>query len=522
LPRRELLRVAAASAVVFAGSARCDPANLDCRLDEVQVALITRWVRTRLVGRDIVHGGRRRAPRRSRALPDAPLRALPGRASAAPRRAAGSAGDQREPGLHLHRHRRRARRHALAGIWGALDRWSDGRIALLLGTALLGVVLVILPYDRTVVPTASDEPHYLIIMQSLVLDHDLNLANDYAGDALFRLLSREAADIHGIVVGNAIYSIATLGSHWSASFRSRPPDGPGCSAMLCVVGCAPRCAAFPLAPGPALRPPHRLPRGRRDRVRPSDPHLHDAGLPGPRRSACLRHRRPPPSARRAHVGAGPRARKRAHWDAAVALDARVVRRGRARFGHRVRRAVAAARSCPAHRRRRGAVPRARARALVSQLAPVRPVHAAAGYYLLKDFQPVLVYTPWIGGTGLFFDGTFGLIPRAAIYLLAFVGVAALWRRARREHGAEIWSLALPWALTFVYIASIAYWYADGAPASRYMLADASAPRRVCRRRDRDPRHGPARTRRARWVRVGPRVVVGVRDVRDGRAAGPAL
>ena len=94
----------------------------------------------------------------------------------------------------------------------------------------------------------------------------------------------------------------------------------------------------------------------------------------------------------------------------------------------------------------------------------------AGYYLLKDFQPVLVYTPWTGGAGLFFDATWGLIPRAAIYLLAFVGIAALWRRAREGQSPEVVALALPWALSFLYIASIAYWYADGGPASRYLLA----------------------------------------------------
>ena len=75
--------------------------------------------------------------------------------------------------------------HAFAGIWSALDQLGDRRVALLLGATMLAVGLVILPYDRTVVPTASDEPHYLIVTQSLVLDHDLDLANDYAGTRYF-------------------------------------------------------------------------------------------------------------------------------------------------------------------------------------------------------------------------------------------------------------------------------------------------------------------------------------------------
>jgi len=49
-----------------------------------------------------------------------------------------------------------------------------------------------------------------------------------------------------------------------------------------------------------------------------------------------------------------------------------------------------------------------------------------------------VYRPWIGGVGLFFDGPFGLIPHAAIYLLAFsrgravaAGARWAWPRGRR-------------------------------------------------------------------------------------------
>ena len=44
------------------------------------------------------------------------------------------------------------------------------------------IYLIVLPYDRTVAPTASDEPHYLLITQSLLYDHDLDLRNDYDGD----------------------------------------------------------------------------------------------------------------------------------------------------------------------------------------------------------------------------------------------------------------------------------------------------------------------------------------------------
>jgi hypothetical protein len=71
--------------------------------------------------------------------------------------------------------------------------------------------------------------------------------------------------------------------------------------------------------------------------------------------------------------------------------------------------------------------------------------------------------------GLLFDRAFGLVPRAAVYLLAFVGVAALWRR-RRLYGPPLAALVLGWGLYFLYIADIVTWHADGGPPSRYLLA----------------------------------------------------
>jgi hypothetical protein len=93
----------------------------------------------------------------------------------------------------------------------------------------------------------------------------------------------------------------------------------------------------------------------------------------------------------------------------------------------------------------------------------------AGYFLIRDQQEILDYAPQIGVPGLLFDRAFGLVPRAMVYLLAFVGVAALWRR-RRLYGAPLAALALGWAFYFLYIADIVTWHADGGPPSRYLLA----------------------------------------------------
>jgi hypothetical protein len=61
------------------------------------------------------------------------------------------------------------------------------------------------------------------------------------------------------------------------------------------------------------------------------------------------------------------------------------------------------------------------------------------------------------------------VPRAPIYLLAFLGIAALWRR-RRTHGPALAALVLGWGFYFLYIADLVTWHADGGPPSRYLLA----------------------------------------------------
>jgi len=90
----------------------------------------------------------------------------------------------------------------------------------------------------------------------------------------------------------------------------------------------------------------------------------------------------------------------------------------------------------------------------------------AAYYLVSDQQQVLTFMPQVGTLGLLFDRTFGLVPRAPIYLIAALGVVPLWRR----RSAAVVALFLGWVVAFIFIASIAYWWADGAPPSRYILA----------------------------------------------------
>src|SRR5256712_8585637 len=335
---------------------------------------------------------------------------------------------------------------------------------------MLAVGLIVLPYDRTVVPTASDEPHYLIVTQSLVLDHDLDLANDYAGTRYFEFYPEKLPDIQGLHVGDAIYSVRDLGLPLLSVVPFAVAGRTGVIAMLCLVGALlavqlylmlrdlrfeQRVAFLAVAATVLVHPiltytTQIYPDLIAALVFVSAARLLRRGMLASTRELALAS---------ALTGTLPCLSTRA-WFVAVGLGL-VIAYCALRPRRELPRRIAA-----------GALPVV---ALVLALAYLNWREfglfiPSAGYFLLRDYQPVLVYTPWVGATGLLFDGAFGLIPRAAVYLLAFVGVAALWRRARHGHAPEIAALVLPWALSFLYIASIAYWYADGGPASRYLLA----------------------------------------------------
>src|SRR5205814_7013315 len=49
--------------------------------------------------------------------------------------------------------------NSLHALWTVIPRLSDARTAILVGATMLATALIVLPYDRTIAPTASDEPH---------------------------------------------------------------------------------------------------------------------------------------------------------------------------------------------------------------------------------------------------------------------------------------------------------------------------------------------------------------------------
>ncbi len=391
--------------------------------------------------------------------------------------------------------------HALEGTWRGLRRLGDRRVATLLGITVLLASLMVLPYDRSVYPTASDEPHYLLITQSLLYDHDVDLRNDYDGDRYRVFYPARLPDVHGIGVGAAIYPIRDLGLPLLSTLPFALGGRSGVMALLCLTGAllgaqlylllrdlrfGPRDAFLATAATALVHPILTY----TTQVYPDLPaalaFVSAVRLLG--RGAQMRARHLAGAS--ALVGVLPWLTTRG-WLIAVGVGAVVAYWSlRPLFGAITRRTGRSARpqAEPTGRRssraRLGRIPAAALRiaagglpfaAIVGLLAYVNGrmfglYLPAAGYYLISDQQQVLAYSPLVGGLGLFFDRVFGLVGRAPIYLLAFLGIAALVRRVRSGLMPILAPLFLGWLAYFIYIADIAYWFADGSPPSRYLLA----------------------------------------------------
>ena len=362
--------------------------------------------------------------------------------------------------------------HALEGLWHVVANLADRTAALVLAAVLLVPFLALMPYERAVMPTASDEPHYLVIVQSVLDDHDLNLRDEYDAQTYRSYYPDALPDRHIIEVGDAQYPIRDLGLPFIAAIPFAIANRSGVLVFLCFVGAALvaqlylACRDLRIAHRPALlgvagaslahpvltyttqiypellaalafvTAARLLRRGRETRLR-------DLALA----SAC--------------VGALPWLSTRA-WLVAVGVGLVVAYCA-------LRPALRPTLTGLALRAVAGAAPFA---ALVLLLAYIDDRMFGvfipnAGYYIIRDQQQVLAFTPQIGGLGLLFDQVFGLVPRTPLFLVCAVGIVPLLRRARN---AELGALALGWLAYFLYIANIAYWWADGSPPSRYLLA----------------------------------------------------
>jgi hypothetical protein len=362
--------------------------------------------------------------------------------------------------------------HALEGMWHVVANLTDRSAAWLLAAMLLVPFLALLPYHRAVMPTASDEPHYLVIVQSLLTGHDLNLKDDYDSQAYRSYYPDVLPDRHIIEVGNAEYPIRDLGLPFLAVVPFAIAGRTGVLVLMCFVGAA------------LVAQLYRACRDLRIGHRPAFLAVSGAALAHPlltyttqiypelmaalafvTAARLLRGGRATSLARlggaSACVGVLPWLSTRA-WLIAVGVGLLVAYCA-------LRPVVRPSASALARRIAAAAGPFA-AFILVLSYIDYRMFGLFmpnAGYYIIRDQQQVLAFTPQIGALGLLFDKVFGLIPRTPLYLIGALGVVPLWRRARN---AEFAALSLGWLVYFLFISSIAYWWADGSPPSRYLLA----------------------------------------------------
>ncbi|MEK6206427.1 MAG: hypothetical protein AABM32_02190 [Chloroflexota bacterium] len=359
--------------------------------------------------------------------------------------------------------------NSLQALWTVMTRLGDTRAAILLGATLLGTALVLLPYDRTIAPTASDEPIYLLIVQSMVFDHDLDLTNDWAGQRYYDFYPEPLPDVHSIQVGPQLFPVRDMGVPVLAAIPYALAGRTGVLVLICVFGALlaaqlylllrelafDRRVAFLAVAATVFVHPFLT---YTTQVYPdliaavmfvTVVRLIRHGTATPLRNLALAS---------ALVGTLPWLTTRA-WFVTIGLGLVIAYAALKPRRDLVRRVLAAGLPltllvlvlCYLNWR------------LFGWFMP------GAGYFLIRDQQEILNYSPESGIPGLLFDRAFGLIPRAPIYLLAFIGVGALWRR-RRLYGPPLAALILGWGLYFLYIADIVTWHADGGPPSRYLLA----------------------------------------------------
>ena len=369
--------------------------------------------------------------------------------------------------------------YACAGLWTAAPTLTDRRTALLLAAVALAVFLAIDPYHRAVQSTQSDEPQYLLITQSLILDGDLDLANDYAGDRYRSFYDDTFSGVHAIHVGTRLYPIRDLGlpilelPFFAIGGRLGVMllvslTGAGLVAQLYLLlrdlGIAARTAVVAVTLVAFLHPFLTYASAE------IEPELF-AALLFVVAVRVLRH------------GTRTRSRQLAIASSCAGLIGIFTTRGWfLALGLGLVIAAFALAPCVGIVRRvlAAAVPFAVLVLAISWVNCLMFPFAdgsggcyfmpSAGYFLIRDQQTVLSAGPQVGAAGLLFDRTFGLISHAPLYLFAFAGLVPFVRRWRRGHAAELAALLLGGGVLMAYIADIAYWWADGMPASRYLVA----------------------------------------------------
>ena len=369
--------------------------------------------------------------------------------------------------------------YACVGLWLAAPGLADRRAALLVAIVALAVFVAIDPYHWAVQPTQSDEPQYLLITQSLQLDGDLDLANDYAGQRYRSFYEDSFSGVHAIQVGSRFYPIRDLGLPVVSLPFFALGGRLGVMVLVSLIGGALVAQLYLLLRDLDVAPHIAL--VATALVALLHPFLTYASAQiEPELFAALLF---VIAVRALRFGRRSSARALALASVCAGLIGIFTTRGwflSLGIGLCIAAFALAPRVDLVRRVLAGALPFAFFVLLISyvdcRMFPFGDGSGrcyfmpSAGYFLIRDQQTVLSAGPQVGAAGLLFDRTFGLISHTLLYLLAFAGAVPLWRRARRGHGAEVAVLVIAGGLLIAYISDIAYWWADGMPSSRYLVA----------------------------------------------------
>ena len=352
---------------------------------------------------------------------------------------------------------------------------GDRAVAIGLAVAALAVFIAILPYQPAVRDLAADEPHYLVFTQSLWLDHDLALDDDYRRVPYMNFWPQLFSDVHAVRTAAGLFPIREPGFPLLMVVPFGLDGRYGVLRELAVLGAALVVQLYLLLRDVGVS--RRLAAGTMLAVAFTHPLITYTTQTFPELAVAL----------------------------GLATAARLLRRGTEASTLALALASAIAgglvwltiRALPlalglvvcaalfaAYRRE---TLRSRLARAVGAAAPFLVVMAGlallnqqmfgdwtpgAGarlFYAEKPFVTTPTWTPQIGGLGLFIDRVFGLFRNSPEYIVLLVGLVPLARLVRRGNAIAI-ALCGGSVLYLGAIANFFYWHADWAPAPRYLVA----------------------------------------------------
>lgn len=365
--------------------------------------------------------------------------------------------------------------HLAAGVVLITQTRNDRWVAATLGVVALAVYIAVSPYQPGVRDLVSDEPHYLLFTQSLWLDHDLALDDDYRRVPYMNFWPQLFSDVHAVRTPSGLYPFREPGFPLLLVVPFGLDGRYGVLRELCVLGAALVVQLYLLLRDSNVS--RHLAAGTVLIVAFTHPLITYTTQVFPELAVALGSvtaarllRRgtdsPPLALALASVVAGGivwltlRALPLA---IGLVLCAAVFAALRARsLRHRAARLAAAVGPFLV-------VMAALALLDESMFGDWTPGAAARLFYASKPFVLEPTWAPQIGGLGLFIDRVFGLFRNAPEYIVMLAGIVPLARLVRCGQGTPI-VLATGSALYVAAIANFFYWHADFAPAPRYLVA----------------------------------------------------